>query len=301
MPREFEPATISVQMDFEQPLADDRVLLFADGDSGITGDARNDAYFARYDAHGAREFARYADLPADASVIHAFRVGEQRFLLTLDEISAPAGFEPVGIRSLIATYPSNVDLTILAGYHLHRWYKDNRFCGRCGVPLAPATNERALACAACGNVIYPRISPAIIVAVTDDDRILMTRYAHGPYRKRALVAGFVEVGETAEHAVMREVREECGLDVKNIRYFGSQPWGISGSLMLGYFAELDGSPETSLCDGELSWAGWVDRGDIAESDDYALGRQMVEAFRNELFAPARGIDGCPAFGTVEAR
>ena len=108
--------------------------------------------------------------------------------------------------------------------------------------------------------------------------LLLTRYARGAYRKRALVAGFVEIGETAEQAVAREVFEECGVRVKNVRYFGSQPWGLSGSLMLGFFAELDGGSRVELRDGELSWAGWVRRADIGHDDDYAIGRAMIDAF-----------------------
>ena len=279
MPGEIAPTELDVQMTFAQPRHDDRVLLFVDGD-GRKGSSQEDAFLARINARGARELPRYADLPTNVEAIHAFSIGGQRFLLALGDVAVLEGFEPVGVRSLVASHPESEDLAILAAYHLRCWYRDNRFCGRCGMLLSPSANERALTCASCGNVVYPRISPAIIVAVTDGDRILMTRYAHGPYRKRALVAGFVEIGETAEQAVAREVHEECGLGVKNVRYYGSQPWGLSGSLMLGYFAELDGDPEPSPGDGELSWAGWVDRRDIAESDDYALGRQMVEAFRD---------------------
>ena len=274
-----ETAAFDITMSFEAPRASDRVLLFADGEA--QGDnARGDMFIARADENGTLVFPCYGDLPTDTSVSHAFHLGEQRFLLALGSTPAPAGFEPMGVRSLLTVYPDAMDQAVLASYHLHCWYRDNRFCGRCGTPFEQAADERALACPACGNVAYPRISPAIIVAVTSGDCVLMTRYAQGPYRQRALVAGFVEVGETAEHAVAREVREECGLSVKNVRYFGSQPWGLSGSLMLGYFAELDGPPEPTLADGELSWAGWVDRRDIAPSDDYALGRQMVEAFRD---------------------
>ena len=280
MTSESEPKTLDVQMSWEHPGADDCVLVFADACETNASGARGDAFFARIGANGAREFPRYADLPAGLPVAHAFRTEGQRFLLALGDVAAPAGFEPVSLRSLIATYPDDVDLAILAGYHLYCWYRDNRFCGRCASPLALSERERALVCPSCANVVYPRISPAIIVAVTNGKHLLMTRYAHESYRQRALVAGFVEVGETAEEAVAREVREECGLRVKNVRYYGSQPWGLSGALMLGYFAELDGSPEPTLCDGELSWAGWVDRHAIAESDDYALGRQMVEAFRD---------------------
>lgn len=190
---------------------------------------------------------------------------------------APA-FLPV--RSLIARNGDPQALAVATGLHLRTWYQDNRCCGRCGGRMAHSTTERALVCIACGHIVYPRISPAVIVAVTDGDRLLLTRYARGNYRRRALVAGFVEIGETPEEAVVREVWEECGVRVKDVRYFASQPWGLSGSLMLGFFASLDGDPEITLQDGELDWAGWVPRDEIDDTDDYALGRALINAFKD---------------------
>ena len=125
----------------------------------------------------------------------------------------------------------------LTACHLAAWYRANRYCGCCGRARVPSTTERALVCPNCGDIVYPRINPAVIVAVTNGERILLTRYApaHGPTEFYALVAGFCEIGETAEDTVRREVLEEVGLRVRNIRYYASQPWGIDGNLSLGIF------------------------------------------------------------------
>ena len=100
-------------------------------------------------------------------------------------------------------------------------------------------------CACCGNMVYPKIAPAVIVGVIYDNKILMTKYSDREYKKYALIAGFTEIGETAEETVRREVMEEVGLHVKNIRYYKSQPWALSGSLLAGFFCELDGDDTIS--------------------------------------------------------
>ena len=137
-------------------------------------------------------------------------------------------------------------------------------------------------CPRCGNLVYPRINPVIIVGVTDGDRLLVTKYAasHSATRTYALIAGFCEVGETAEDTVRREVLEEVGLRVRNIRYYASQPWGIDGNLSLGFFAELDGSDAITLERDELSQALWVRREDMPRHcTQNALTWDMMEAFR----------------------
>lgn len=128
----------------------------------------------------------------------------------------------------------------LAGYALQllNWLADNRYCGRCGGEMALEKGDRALVCSTCRNTIYPRISPAIIVAVTSGDRLLLARAGRFPGgRMFSVIAGYVEPGETLEDCVRREVREEVGLEVRRIRYFGSQDWPFSGSLMVGFTAE----------------------------------------------------------------
>ena len=128
---------------------------------------------------------------------------------------------------------------------LHQWYGNHRFCGRCGQNMEHDKVERAMRCPACGNLVYPTISPAVIVAVTHGDRLLLTKYSRpGAYRNYALIAGFAEIGEPLEDTVRREVMEEVGLPVKNIRFYKSQPWSFSSSLLAGFYCDLDTDDET---------------------------------------------------------
>ena len=117
------------------------------------------------------------------------------------------------------------------------------------------------------------------MAVTNGDKILLTKYANREYKRYALIAGFTEIGETAEDTVRREVMEETGVRVKNIRYYKSQPWGIDGNLLLGYFAQLDGSDQISLDENELASAEWVSREQLKDMDDsFSLTREMMRVF-----------------------
>ena len=172
---------------------------------------------------------------------------------------------------------------ITAG-HLLAWREDHRICSRCGGPMVPKEDERALRCAQCGRTIYPRISPAVIVAVTDGDRLLMSCYAgRGPGRL-VLLAGFCEIGETVEETVHREVFEETGVRVKNLRFYKSQPWGYSQSLLMGFFCELDGPDHLTVQKSELSEARWVPRDEVPEGEtDFSLTGEMINAFRTGAF------------------
>ena len=119
----------------------------------------------------------------------------------------------------------------------------------------------------------------MIVAVTNGDQILLTRYANREYKRYALIAGFTEIGETAEDTVRREVMEEAGIRVKNIRYYKSQPWGIDSNLLLGYFAQLDGSDQITIDKKELASAMWVGREELKDMDDsFSLTREMMRVF-----------------------
>ena len=129
------------------------------------------------------------------------------------------------------------------------------------------------------GMIFPRIAPAVTIALTDGDRLVLSKYAGRSYTRFALLAGFIEIGETAEECVAREVMEEVGLKVKNIRYYKSQPWGIAGNLQIGYFCDLDGDDTLCIDKEELSEAGWYDRRNIpAEDDGISLTREMIRIF-----------------------
>jgi NAD+ diphosphatase len=135
------------------------------------------------------------------------------------------------------------------------WDRTHQFCGACGTPTVAAEHERSRQCPHCGLGQFPRLSPAIIVAVERGDEILLGRSAHFPPGIYSVLAGFVEPGESVEDAIRREVHEESGIVVDEIRYFGSQPWPYPNSLMLGFQARFkDG--EIALTDAELEDAGW---------------------------------------------
>jgi len=165
--------------------------------------------------------------------------------------------------------------------HLAVWYESNQFCGKCATSTVMSESERAMACPACGLIKYPSIAPVVIVGITNADKILLTKYAQG-HTRYALVAGFVEIGETLENAVKREVMEEVGLRVKNISYYKSQPWAISQSLLMGFYCELDSSDEVSIDEQELSEATWFHRNDIPKDDTrMSLTWDMIENFREQ--------------------
>lgn len=168
----------------------------------------------------------------------------------------------------------------ITAHHLFGWYQTNQFCGRCGRKMEPDRKERMLFCPGCHNMVYPRISPAVIVGVLNGDKILMSKYAGRSYTNYALIAGFTEIGESAEQTVAREVMEEVGLKVKNIRYYKSQPWAFSGSLLIGFFCDLDGSGQIRLDTSELAEAGWYSRDEISlENDNVSLTREMIMMFK----------------------
>ena len=168
-----------------------------------------------------------------------------------------------------------------SAYHLWKWYDDNKFCGHCGQLLERDSVERALCCPACKSKIYPRINPAVIIGILNQkkDKILITKYRTG-YAHSALVAGFTEFGETLEQTVEREVMEEVGLKVKNIRYYKSQPWALAQDLLAGFFCEVDGDETIRMDEGELKYAEWVSRDAVElQPNDYSLTNEMMKMFK----------------------
>ena len=167
---------------------------------------------------------------------------------------------------------------------LANWYENTKYCGHCGTELVHDHKERMMRCPSCNAMHYPKISPAVIIALTDKNRILMTKYAGRDYKKYALIAGFTEIGETVEETVKREVMEEVGLRVKNIRYYKSQPWSFSDTILMGFFCELDGEDTIRMDEEELSVAEWVNREDMTVTfDDVSLTNEMMIAFKENKY------------------
>ena len=233
----------------------------------------------------AQPFPRKSRLGRIKDIVYLFTIGENRYFLALDEkLPAAEGFSYVNVKKLrYAEGAQNVNvMALFTAYHLCGWYRDNRCCGSCGSRTIPDQAERALLCTGCCRIIYPRINPAVIVGVRNGEKLLITRYAkHRGVTYDALVAGFTEIGETFEETVAREVQEEVGLKVKNIRYYKSQPWGYSGSILAGFFCDVDGCEDVALDETELSSALWVERSEIiGQPDGFSLTNDMMMAFKN---------------------
>jgi NAD+ diphosphatase len=230
-------------------------------------------------------FPRIADIQPKVQPFYLFTIGNIRcFMCTDEDVTAPEGYSYASVRQLRRAEGAEKlhIFALFTAYHLFKWYSTSRFCGGCGAQTVPDDRERAMRCPACGNIIYPRINPAVIVGVTNGDKLLLTRYARGRgVTFDALVAGFTEIGEALEQTVEREVMEEVGLRVKNIRYYKSQPWGLSGGILAGYFCDVDGSDTVTLDESELSAAVWTKRGDITgQPDDMSLTNEMMLVFRD---------------------
>ena len=223
----------------------------------------------------------------EEEAIYLFSVDDKRyFLLNAEGIDydkyLAEGFTSYTIREVRDRFSGVDDVNVFVtftAYHLWKWYSDNRFCGKCGKPLSRGDKERALICSECGNVIYPRINPAVIVGVTKGDSILLTRYRRG-YAHNALVAGFTEIGETLEETVAREVMEETGVKVKNIRYYKSQPWGMAQDMLVGFYCDAGGDGEIHMDADELKYAEWVKREDIElQPNNLSLTNEMMRMFK----------------------
>ncbi|MDX9917274.1 MAG: NAD(+) diphosphatase [Gudongella sp.] len=170
------------------------------------------------------------------------------------------------------------------GWQLNRWYSNHKYCSKCGSILTPSEKERMLLCNNCGFTVYPTISPCVIVAVYNGNKILLTKYAGRSYARYALIAGFAEIGESLEQTVHREVMEEVGLKVKNLRFYKSQPWPFTDTLLSGFYAELDGDDTITLDKNELQLAEWIDRENVPPNDlKISLTGEMMDNFRFKKF------------------
>ena len=258
--RPVQPQANSIILYFEK-----RSVLVAEGSEGIR--------FPLFGTFGGDQITR--------KPVYLFSIGDDHFFLAMELSGWAPEYRLTDINLLRTAVPRHLAFAGLTAFGLYSWYSSHIFCSRCGSQMEHHDRERMMFCPVCSHMEYPKISPAVIVAVTHGDKLLMSRYANREYTRYALLAGFSEVGESIEETVRREVMEEVGLGVKNLRYYKSQPWAFSESLLLGFFAELDGSDRITLDEDELEEAQWFDRKDIPASDsDISLTSDMIEYFRN---------------------
>jgi NAD+ diphosphatase len=173
----------------------------------------------------------------------------------------PPGMAFRDLRQLYAVLDTSLHAVAVRAVQIVEWDRTHRFCGACGKPTVAHASERSRVCPACGLAHFPRIAPAVIAAVTRGDEILLGRSAHFPPGIYSVLAGFVEPGESLEQAVFREVLEETGVEVEDVRYFGSQPWPFPHSLMLGFTARYR-TGELRVDGVELVDARWFHRDEM---------------------------------------
>ena len=195
-----------------------------------------------------------------------------------DKAPAPQGMAFVGLRSLYGLLEEDSFKVALTAMHLVEWDRTSRFCGRCGAPTELRREERAKECTVCGAIVFPRISPAVIVLIERGDRVLLAKASRFPESLYSVLAGFVEPGESLEQTVSREVEEETGILVEDVRYFGSQPWPFPDSLMVGFTAHY-ASGEIRIDGKEIVDARWFGVDDLPEIPGrISIARKLIDWF-----------------------
>ena len=225
------------------------------------------------------------DLGLNLYYAYLFKIDDEDFFYTNDEgMKIPDGFSFYDMRDLRKDYlfPKHYVFAVFTAFQLIEWYEGTKYCGRCGALNENSLTERARICPICGKIEYPRINPAVIVGVINGEKLLLTKYRTG-FAHNALVAGFTEIGESVEETVVREVMEETGLKVTNIRYYKSQPWGIASDILMGFFCDVDGDDTIKMDEEELKYAQWVIRDEIElQPLEYSLTNEMMKMFKEGL-------------------
>jgi NAD+ diphosphatase len=228
-----------------------------------------------------------AALPASQLLLLGWLDGKRLVLVDLPEAQTlqPAGTEYQELRPLLSVLPPGQAEVLALARALIFWRSRHRHCGVCGAPTESRSAGYVLRCTACGSEFFPRIDPAIIVVVTDGDRVLLGRQASWPPGRFSALAGFVEPGESLEAAVAREVAEETGTRVNWVRYFASQAWPFPASLMLGFHAGATRGP--IQLDAELEDARWFDLQQLRSQSElllpppFTIARRLIEAWMLE--------------------
>lgn len=194
----------------------------------------------------------------------------------------PTPFEPLALRALAGYLEGDLFGVVGRALHAADWMTTSRFCGRCGTPTTRIEHERAMGCPACGLHVYPRISPAIITLVRKGDLALLASNAKFPGGFYSTLAGFAEIGESLEETLIREVKEEAGIDVGDVRYFGSQPWPFPNSLMIAFTAEWKAGA-IAIDPRELSDAKWFSVDELPMIPPrLSIARRLIDAWIEDV-------------------
>jgi NAD+ diphosphatase len=201
-------------------------------------------------------------LDGNTGPVYVGQVGNKPVYVAEANAGALSGStEPVSLREALLMMEGAPSEMLGTAFQVHQWCRDHRFCGRCGELTSLHPSERAKWCEPCGIPWYPRLAPCVIVVIRRGERMLLARSSRTKRHFFSLIAGFVEPGENVEAAVAREVKEETGLEVRNVRYHSSQPWPFPHQLMLGFFADYAGG-ELVLQEDEIAEADWYRPGDM---------------------------------------
>lgn len=183
-----------------------------------------------------------------------------------------------GLRPLLGQIEDELFRVAGTAFQVVNWDRTHRYCGQCGDLMSVKSDERAKVCPRCGLTNFSRISPAIIIAIVKENRILLARANRFPTGLYSVLAGFVEPGENLEECARREVREEVGIRIKDIKYFGSQPWPFPHSLMIGFTARYAGG-DLRIDPAEIAEAGWFGKDDLPKIPPFGtIARELIEWF-----------------------
>lgn len=203
--------------------------------------------------------------------------GQKCFVALVEPGDIPPGFTLRSLRELYGQLANEHFWFAARAFHIITWLKNNKFCGCCGHGMQPSPKELAMECANCNFIAYPRISPAIIVAVIKDDKILLARSARFP-GIYSVIAGYVEPGESLEECIHRELQEEVGIAVTDIQYFGNQPWPFPDSLMVAFTARY-ARGNITVDNQEIIDAGWFSADELpAIPPKISIARQLIDWF-----------------------
>jgi NAD+ diphosphatase len=207
--------------------------------------------------------------------IHCYAAAIEKFDETMTIFN---NMSLISLRELFGMIPDDLFWVAARASLIMYWDRTNQFCGQCGKPTQLSTTERAKVCTSCGFTIYPRISPAVIVAVVKDKQILLAHSNRFPQSFYSVLAGFVEPGETFEECVKREVKEESGIDVNDIQYFSNQPWPFPDSLMIAFTAKYAGG-EICVDNEEVSDAQWFSADKLPDiPGKISVARKLIDWF-----------------------